>query len=352
MSRLRVGELSERPTRPPGVDERAVVTVLRVPPEAAGMRLDRFVQSQLKRTSRTRTQVIITASAFGPDARPLRASDRVRAEQLILLWRAPWDEEDVDRELPVLFEDSELIAVDKPPNVPVHPTARYYRSTVVKLIERMRPGERNFLAHRLDRETSGVLLLSKTPSADRHVKKQFAGIDPATDKPARARLVEKTYVAIARGEPPADRFRVEVPLEEDPTSSLRVKMRVAKPGEGLTAATGCTVLERRVHPETGARYALVACDLETGRQHQIRVHLASVGLPLVGEKLYGGDDGLFARGADGELTEADHATLELPRHALHASVLSLLHPVSNERLRIEAPLPADLAAFFDALVPA
>src|SRR5512135_1209661 len=102
------------------------------------MRLDRFVQSPLRRTSRTRTQLIIRVSAFSPDGKRLRPSDRVRAEEHVMLWRPAWDEEETDTELPVLYEDEHLLAVDKPPSVPVHPTARYYRSTVVKLLEAAR----------------------------------------------------------------------------------------------------------------------------------------------------------------------------------------------------------------------
>jgi 23S rRNA pseudouridine1911/1915/1917 synthase len=351
MSRLRVHELADAPPRPSEVDERAVVTVLRVPPEAAGMRLDRFVQSQMKRTSRTRAQSIVRASAFGPQATRLCPSDRVRAEQRIYLWRPPWDEEGTDVELPILYEDDDLLVVDKPAGVPVHPTARYYRSTVVKLLEVQRPGERFYLAHRLDRETSGVLLLSKHLEADRHVKRQFAGLDPRTGRPSPRRYVEKRYVALVHGSPEHERFRVELPLEEDTSSTLRVKMRVAAPGTGLVAATGCTTLGRRIRRETGARYALVACDLETGRQHQIRVHLASNGLPLVGDKLYGPDDRLLARSSDGELTDDDLELLELPRHGLHAERLALEHPRDPSRtLAVCAEIPGDIEAFWSRLI--
>jgi 23S rRNA pseudouridine1911/1915/1917 synthase len=325
--------------RPEEVPEGSVVTVLRVPPESAGMRLDRFVQSQLKRTSRTRAAEIVARGAYSPEARRLRGSDRVRPEQCILLWRAPWDEQAPDTAIPVLHEDDALLAVNKPPSLPVHPTARYHKSTVIKMMEAARPGERLFLAHRLDRETSGVLLLCRTPEADRTVKAQF---EERTG-------VLKRYVAIAWGWPERDDFRVELPLELDGASRYKVKMRVAPPGRGLASATACEVLGRRADPLTGRRYSMIQCTLETGRQHQIRVHLASSGLTLVGDKLYGPDEGLFARGADGELTDDDRRALELDRHALHAALLELTHPMTGERVRIEAPLSDDLRTFWNAL---
>lgn len=344
--------------RPDEVPEGSVVTVLRVPPEVAGMRLDRFVQSQLKRTSRTRAQAIIRRGAYSPDARPLRGNDRVQAEQCILLWRPPWDEKAPPTDLRILYEDDHLLAVDKPAGVPVHPTARYHASTVVKLLEAARPDDHLRLSHRIDRETSGVLLLARTSEADRRVKAQFEeksrfrGADHdsgpgAADPPG----VIKHYLAITWGWPEADVFRLDAPLELDPRSRYKVKMRPAREGTGLHAATRCEVLGRRMRPETGRRYALVRCALETGRQHQIRVHLASVGLPLVGDKLYGPDDELFARGADGALTDEDRAALELGRHALHAALLELDHPMSGGRVRIESSLPADLAAFWASLEP-
>ncbi|MFO0616035.1 MAG: RluA family pseudouridine synthase [Polyangiaceae bacterium] len=354
-----------------------MVSAFRVPPEYAGMRLDRFIHQELKRTSRTRAQLIVRVSAFDAEGRPKRPSDRVRAHDHVFLWRAPWDEEQPEEELAVLFEDAHLLAVDKPPNVPVHPSARYYRSTVVKLLEAARPGETHYLAHRLDKETSGVLLLTKTAEADRAVKRIFAGgsADPAVKppkirkrkaerlaaavaagalppppRPTRTDEVEKVYLAIARGAITEERFEVDAPLEEDP-SPLRVKMRVARPGEGLVARTRFEVIERRAHPSDPVRaYTLVRCTLETGRQHQIRVHLASIGHPIVGDKLYGGDDRLFARGADGELTAEDHEILELPRQALHAHLLGMRHPIElDRRVRIVSPLAADLQAFWDGL---
>jgi 23S rRNA pseudouridine1911/1915/1917 synthase len=152
---------------------------------------------------------------------------------------------------------------------------------------------------------------------------------------------DKEYLAIVRGTP-ADCL-LEEPLELDPENSLRVKMRVAAPGTGLPAKTGVRVLETR-----GA-YSLVSCSLHTGRQHQIRIHLANQGHPLVGDKLYGPDERLLARAADGELTSADIALLELPRHALHAHRYRLRHAVTGEALELVSPLAGDLARFWQSL---
>jgi 23S rRNA pseudouridine1911/1915/1917 synthase len=341
MTRMRASEV--RPARPAGVAEGSVVTVLRVPPEVAGQRVDVFVQSQLKRTSRTRAQVIVRASAFDASGRKLAAGDRVQAEQHILLWRAPWDETPVPLEIPVLHEDEHLLAVDKPAMLPVHPTARYHKNTLIKLLQSARSDDAFLsLGHRLDRETSGVLLVSRTPACDRALKKQLEA----------RRGVDKTYLAITWGVPDrgdgARAFRYERSMELDTANPLHVKMRTSEAPGALYAATGFEVVEVRRNG-AGARYALVRCTLETGRQHQIRLHLASLGAPVVGDKLYGPDERAFARAADGELTAEDAARLELPRHALHAARLALAHPVTGAPLAIEAPLPGDMAEFWRSL---
>jgi len=341
--------------RPEGVDEAAVVSVFRVPPEVAGQRLDVFLQGQLKRTSRTRTQEIILASAFDVQGRALRSNHRVQAEEHILLWRAPWDEEPVPTVVPILYEDPHLFAVDKPALLPVHPTARYHKNTLINVLKAARPGEFVSLGHRLDRETSGVLLVSRSPAADRALKKVIEN-----------REIEKSYLAIAWGEPDRARaapaggrvtdtpedgagaYRFERSLELDPTSRYKVKMRLGETPTALSASTRFLVEARKVSRE-GKAYTRVRCELETGRQHQIRIHLATLGAPIVGDKLYGPDETCFARHADAELTAEDLVQLELPRHALHAARLAFPHPVTRERLVIEAPIPADLTTFWDAL---
>jgi 23S rRNA pseudouridine1911/1915/1917 synthase len=351
VTRLRARHVSA--ARPDGVEEGSILSVFRVPRESEGMRLDVFMVSQFRRTSRTRAQGIIKQSAYGQDGKRLRPNDRVFAEQLVCLWRAPWDEVSVPTEVPVLYEDEWLMVVDKPSGLPVHPTARYFKNTLIKVMEQERPGQFITLVHRIDRETSGTLIIAKDPETDRRMKKQ---LEERAD-------VEKGYRAITWGVPGegdfANRtglarndddpraFRFEQSVELDPTNSTGVKMRLGISDQALHAATRFRILDVRARGDR--RYAEVQCDLETGRQHQIRIHLEALGAPIVGDKLYGPDERLFARGADGELTEEDHARLELPRHALHAARLAFNHPRTGVRLVVEAPMPEEMAEFWEDL---
>lgn len=341
MSRLRASESVF--ARPPGVAEGSVVSVFRVPPEVAGQRLDVFMHGQLRRTSRTRAQYIVRGSAYDASGRKLAPNDRVQPEQRILLWRAPWDETPASVDLPVLYEDDHLLAIDKPALLPVHPTARYHRNTVIKVLQAARPdGGFLSLGHRLDRETSGVLLVSKTRDCDRALKKRLERRDG----------IDKHYLAITWGLP--DRgdgsrsFRCERGMELDRANPLGVKMRVSDGPGALSAATFVEVLDQR-RGRGGRAYGLVRCRLETGRQHQIRLHLASLGAPVVGDKLYGPDERAFARAADDELTAEDLEALEMARHALHAARLELAHPVTGRPLVVEAALPADMEDFWGSL---
>lgn len=337
--------------RPGGVADNAIVRVLRVPPEGAGQRLDVFLSGALRNTSRTRAKLIAEHSAFCPEGRRRKASDRLRAEDRIVLWRSPVDDADPELELPVIYSDPHLLVLDKPANLTVHPTARHHHATVTKMLARAYPGERMQLVHRLDRETSGVLLIARGAEAERAFKMVFEGFPPepagasriargrtrGAAPAVRQRLVEKQYLAICRGSPPNG--MIELPLEPDPHNPLRVKMRVAE-GQGLEARTLVETIAE------GSGYALVRCSLLTGRQHQIRVHLAAHGCPIVGDKLYGPDDRLLARAADGLLTDDDLAKLELPRHALHASRYRLQHAITGEALDLAAPLAPDLVDFW------
>ncbi|MBN2193927.1 MAG: RluA family pseudouridine synthase [Polyangiaceae bacterium] len=345
-------------SRPAGIDEAHILRVFRVPPESAGRRVDVFIASQLRNTSRTRARAIVENSAFTPDGRRLCPSDRLRAEDRVVLWRPPFEVEDEEPiELRSIYEDDSLLVIDKPPLVAVHPTARYYRNTVIKRLSAKRPETFLSLIHRLDRETSGILLVAKTAEADRAFKRllEDRSIAAAAERLDDAELtrdwqaaarrgaaladrVHKTYLAITWGEPPEG--TIDAPLEVDPTNPLRVKMRIARRGQGMEARTEVSVLERR------QGYSLVACRLLTGRQHQIRIHLAAQGTAVVGDKLYGPDERMHARGADDELTLEDLGRLELPRQALHAHRYQLPHALTGRTLDLIAPLAPDLARFW------
>jgi 23S rRNA pseudouridine1911/1915/1917 synthase len=332
----------ERLVRPEGVAPEAILRVLRVSSESSGARLDVFLSSQLRNTSRTRARMIIEKSAYSLDGRHLSCSDRLRTGDAVALWREPFEDDAEQPPLPVVYEDPYLLVIDKPALVVVHPTARYHKHTVKVRLEAERPGEFLALIHRIDRETSGLLMLARTPDSERAFKLMLEARSlGASEAAEEGSAFDKEYLAIVRGTPPDG--TLDSPLELDEDNSLRVKMRVAAPGTGLAARTGVRVLGTR-----GA-YSLVACSLHTGRQHQIRIHLANIGHPLVGDKLYGSDERLLARAADGELTSADIALLELPRHALHAHRYRLRHAVTGEALDLVSPLATDLERFWQGL---
>ena len=339
--------------RPTSVDPAAILTVVRVPHEWERWRVDRVVHATFSRMSRTRAQGVVRAGAYAADGRRLRPNDRVRAGDVVLLYRPPFDEPEVPLDCPVLYEDAALLAIDKPSGLPVHPTARYHHHTVTARLALLRPGDFLALCHRIDRETSGVLLLAKDLESERFIKRVLEQKSGVSGVSGAAAAVSKRYLCITWGVPEPRFGRIAHALKLDERNRFRVKMRTCEGDEpdALAAATRYEVLAVRAHPTDEMRtYALVACDLETGRQHQIRAHLAAISTPIVGDKLYGPDDEIFGRGADDELTEEDRRALELPRHALHAHRLSVPHPHSpHAQTLIESPLPADLRAFWDGL---
>ncbi|MEO6603093.1 MAG: RluA family pseudouridine synthase, partial [Polyangiaceae bacterium] len=283
---------------------------------------------------------IVKNGAYSAQGRRRRPSERVRAEERIALWRLPFEDTEDQAPLPVLYEDEHLLVIDKPPLVTVHPTARYHQNTVIKRLRAERPTEFLALIHRLDRETSGILLLARTADSERAFKRKLEERSLSTESDEQ-HGVEKIYLALTHGVPLNG--LIDIPMEPDVDNPLRVKMRIATPGKGLDARTRVTVRDTR------AGYAWVECALQTGRQHQIRLHLSHLGCPVVGDKLYGPDERLLARAADDELSKEDMALLELPHHALHAHVYRMTHAVTGEPLEVTAPMPADLVQFWNGL---
>jgi 23S rRNA pseudouridine1911/1915/1917 synthase len=323
-------------TVPPRVraEDELIEARFRVAEEHAGIRLDVFLQQRIKRVSRNRVQAILESqedqSAF------LRPARRVRAGEQIVLKRRPPSEPEVPRCYGVLHEDAQVLGIDKPAGLPVHPTARYHDNTLTSLL-RQQHGPRTYfaMAHRLDRETSGVLLVAKVREAGVELKRQFAD-----------REVSKEYLAIVEGHVEDDSGCVELPLRLSSSSRVRVRMEVAPAGvTALPAVTRYRVLGRRIAAGRGP-ISLLAITPLTGRQHQIRVHLAAIGHPIVGDKIYAYDERLFMQFCDHGWSDDLAAVLGLPRHALHAYRLCTRHPGTGQPFEMCAPLPEDLVQFW------
>ena len=290
----------------------------------AGQRLDQ-VLAQLAGVPRAQAQRWIEAGRVALDGGRARASQRVAAGAQIEVdppGAAPLDARPEAIPLAILYEDADLIVIDKPAGLVVHPAPGHPGGTLVNALLHhcrdlagiggvLRPG----IVHRLDRGTSGVLVAAKNDASHGALAAQF-----------KDHSIERVYRALVRGVPSADEGRVERAIGRHPTDRKRMSVRTRS---GRAAQTHWRV-ERRF-AKSGV--ALLEVRPATGRTHQIRVHLASAGLPIVGDPVYG-------RGGD---------ALGLARPALHAAVLGFSHPRSGARLRFEAPLPADFAAAIDTV---
>lgn len=304
----------------------------------AGWRLDRYLSEKIRRLTPDRVAWLIENRLETEDGTKLAADTAVSPGLAFALLREVEPEPDVPLHFGVVFDDGELLVVDKPAGLPVHPTARYFQHTFTALARARFPDRKIDPAHRLDRETSGLLACGTAPPLTTRLKREFA-----------EGRVAKTYLALALGAPAADTFVVEAPLALTGASIVRVRMHVHEGGQ--PSATAFEVLGRRRAPD-GEPVTLLACRPRTGRQHQIRAHLAHAGLPLVGDKIYGPDEEIFDRFTRRAMTPDDHTRLRLPRHALHAWRLELRHPRTLAPVAFEAPLPPDLAAFWDACTEA
>jgi 23S rRNA pseudouridine1911/1915/1917 synthase len=298
-----------------------------------GWRLDAYLANKVRRLTPEKVAFLIAHRLEHDEPGALTAETLVTPGLRFALVREVEPEPETPLHFVVVHDDGALLVVDKPAGLPVHPTARYHAHTFTALAKLRFTDRKVDPAHRIDRETSGLLACGSAPAHTTRLKAAFAN-----------GKVEKSYLALCEGWPAEDRFVVDAPLALTGASLVRVRMHVF--AGGASAATGFEVLSRRTAPD-GTPVALVACAPRTGRQHQIRAHLHHAGLPLVGDKIYGHDEAIFDRFTRRELTDGDRARLRLGRHALHAWRLAFPHPVSGERVAFEAPLPEDLRAFWD-----
>ncbi len=235
----------------------------------------------------------------------------------------------------VIHEDRDLLVVNKPAPLPCHPRGRYFRHTLWALLKEERNGQYFSFVNRIDRETSGIVLIAKNKKAARDCQRQFI-----------SQQVDKQYLAVVIGLfPPQIDCRGY--LIDDRGSSIRHKVLFTP----ISAEAGLEDDGKRVHTEfrllrTVDRFSLIAARPHSGRRHQIRATLAALNFPLLGDKLYAADEGLFLRFTEGRLEEADKNYLAMNRQALHASRLSFRHPNGGKKLSFHAPLPSDMEIFW------
>jgi 23S rRNA pseudouridine1911/1915/1917 synthase len=286
----------------------------RVPEASAGARLDRTLAERPEIGSRAVAERLLAANAVRVDGRTLAKSHRLeggeRVELELPAERAGLEPEAM--ELRLAWEDEHLLVVDKPAGIVVHPGAGHAGATLVQgLLEHGAAGgedpDRPGIVHRLDRDTSGLLVVARSPDA--HASLQEA---------IRRREVQRRYLALVRGRPRSRTGRIEAPIGRDRLDRSRYSLDTATPRDAVT------FFELR---ESLRDHALVDLTLETGRTHQIRVHLGAIGLPVSGDPVYGiaGD-------------------LGLDRQFLHAHRLTFAHPFTGEQIDVESPLPRDLEA--------
>ncbi|MEO5640405.1 MAG: RluA family pseudouridine synthase [Sphingomicrobium sp.] len=300
----------------------------------SGWRLDRALADALPTLSRERLKVLVKSGALAGESGLVRdPAIKMKGDERFTLTvpdPTPAHNEPQDIPLPILFEDEHLLVVDKPAGLVVHPAAGNFDGTLVNALLHhcggslsgiggvARPG----IVHRIDKDTSGLLVVAKTDVAHVALAKQFAD-----------HMIERRYLAIVNGALLLAKGTIDAPLARSSTN--RKKVAIVSAGKGKRAVTHWT----RLTPLRDA--ALVECRLETGRTHQIRVHMASIAHPLLGDPVYGGT----AKAHRALLRE-----LGFERQALHAARLGFIHPVSKARLSFDSALPSDMQQLFSALV--
>lgn len=305
---------------------------IRVPPECDGWRLDHFLKHRIRRLSRTKIRMVIEQQVRLSGGRRARPALSVRAGETVVVDRPAPVEPEVPRHFSILREDDWFMAIDKPAGLPMHTTAKFWKNTLVALLRERFPDQPLQICHRLDRETSGVLLVARGAEAASFLKSAFAH-----------RKVKKSYLALVHGVPAESSGVIDRPMRLL-DSKTHIMMGVVP--DGLPSVTRYQVVR------SFAEHALVEALPETGRQHQIRVHLASLGHPIVGDKLYGASasEQTFMDYCDAGLTPELLAAFDgLPRHALHAARLAFPHPQTHEMITIDCPLPADLVEYMNGL---
>jgi 23S rRNA pseudouridine1911/1915/1917 synthase len=332
--------------------QKPVLRTLEVPAEAAGRRLDQFLAQTLEDISRSRIQLLLEQGDVLIDGRAPKASLKLRPGQRIEVCGEPHPAplrafaEDIPLE--IVFEDEHLAVVNKPAGMMVHAGAgatddERNRGTLVNALlhhfatlsatgGELRPG----IVHRLDKQTSGLIVVARTDRAHRKLALLFS-----------SRKIKKTYLALVEGNLERDRGTIDAAISRDPVRRTRMTTRSQ---ENARAAISHYEVVRRLATRFG-RFTLVRVRIETGRTHQIRVHMASIGHPVVGDSVYGAAGQLVDQVASNVIVSraarrnAPAERLRLGRNFLHAARLEFPHPITGKLLELEAPLPSELQEF-------
>jgi 23S rRNA pseudouridine1911/1915/1917 synthase len=305
--------------------------------EQVGSRLDAFLAHMCPQRSRVTLRRVITEGSVLVDGRHAKPAYRLNAGQRVTLVLPALPRETPAPEqmaLEILYEDQDLVAVNKPPGLVVHPSRGHLGGTLVNALAHhfsqlsgvggtCRPG----IVHRLDRDTSGILIVAKTDTAHMALAAQW-----------EKRTIVKEYFAIVAGVPDRDRDRIDQPIGMHPHQRDKMAIRAGH-STSREASTFYEVQERF------AGFAAMHVHPFTGRTHQIRVHMAHIGYPVLCDRIYGGRSQITL----GDLQHSEDATVLLARQALHARRLQLSHPRTGAPLDFEAPLPADLVQMLEAL---
>lgn len=327
-----------------------------VPPEAAGQRLDHFIATQLEGVSRSRVQLLLDQGDVLVNGEHAKASLKLRGGESILITGephpAPLRATPQDIPLDVVFEDKYMAVINKPAGMMVHAgageteDARNSNTLVNALLFRfnslsstggeLRPG----IVHRLDKETSGLIVVAKNDAAHAKLGELFS-----------SRQIRKTYIALVHGRVEREKGSITASVSRDPVRRTRM---TTKPAENSRTAISHYEVVQRLETRFG-KFTLVRVRIETGRTHQIRVHMASLGHPVVGDTLYGAPGLLSVQGqlqvviSKAARRKNAPERLKLGRNFLHAARLEFTHPFTAKPLELEAPLPAELSDFLSRI---
>ena len=325
-----------------------------VPPEAAGQRLDAWLATQLENVSRARVQLLLSESKVLVNGAPAKPSLKLRGGESVEILGEPTPPplratpEDIP--LDIVYEDADLSVVNKPASMMVHAgsgatdDARNRGTLVNALLSHyqqlsttggpLRPG----IVHRLDKQTSGVIIVARNDAAHLKLGEMFS-----------RRQVHKTYLALVHGHVKADRGTITAAIARDAIRRTRMTTRRESLDSGARTAISHYAVIERITSRFGA-FTFVSVRIETGRTHQIRVHLSSIGHPVVGDTLYGAPARIAIPTATRrKKSDPEPEAISLDRNFLHAAELRFAHPRTGEPLDLKAPLPEELTAFLSQL---